>query len=148
MRLRYLIVVGVAAVTAYFTAGAAPSSPVADAAMKGDVAAVKALISQRADVNMPQADGATALQWAAYDNNLALADLLIAAGADVKKANREGATPMYLASIRGSAPMIERQLTSRTQHQVAGVGRFHAERSINGLERRGGRPKRCPDPAS
>ncbi len=120
MRLRYLIVVGVAAVTAYFTAGAAPSSPVADAAMKGDVAAVKALISQKADVNVPQADGATALQWAAYDNNLALADLLIAAGADVNKANREGATPMYLASIRGSAPMIERLLKAGSDPNGAG----------------------------
>jgi uncharacterized protein len=120
MRLRYLIVVGVAAMTAYFTAGAAPSSPVADAAMKGDIAAVKALISQHADVNVPQADGATALQWAAYDNNLALADLLIAAGADVKKANREGATPMYLASIRGSAPMIERLLKAGSDPNEAG----------------------------
>src|SRR5579862_1498379 len=120
MRLRYLIVVGVAAVTAYFTAGAAPSSPVADAAMKGDIAAVESLIQQKADVNMPQADGATALQWAAYDNNLALADLLIAAGADVNKANREGATPMYLASIRGSAPMIERLLKAGSDPNGAG----------------------------
>ena len=110
MRLRYFFVVGAAALAAYITATAAPSSPVADAAMKGDVAAVKALIQQKADVNLPQADGATALQWAAYSNNLALADALLAAGADVKKANREGATPMYLASIQGSAPMIERLL--------------------------------------
>src|SRR5271166_2133414 len=92
MRFRYLIAVGAAALAGYFTLGAAPSSPVADAAMKGDLAAVKSLIQQKADVNIPQADGATALQWAAYDNNVALADLLLAAGADVKKANREGAT--------------------------------------------------------
>jgi ankyrin repeat protein len=120
MRFRYLIVVGVAAVGVYFTAGAAPSSPVADAAMKGDLAAVKSLIQQKADVNIPQADGATAIQWAAYDNNLALADLLLAAGADVKKANREGATPMYLASIRGSAPMIERLLKAGSDPNGAG----------------------------
>ena len=120
MRFRYLIVVGAAALAAYFTAGAAPSSPVADAAMRGDVAAVKSLISQKADVNVPQADGGTALQWAAYDDNLALADVLIAAGADVKKANREGATPMYLASIRGSAPMLERLLKAGADPNEAG----------------------------
>jgi ankyrin repeat protein len=120
MRLRYLIAVGAAALTAYYTAGAAGSSPVADAAMKGDVAAVKALIQQKADVNAPQADGATALQWAAYDNNLPLADVLLAAGADVKKANREGATPMYLASIRGSAPMIEKLLKAGSDPNEAG----------------------------
>jgi len=120
MRFRYLIAVGAAALAVYFTAGAAPSSPVADAAMKGDLAAVKALISQRADVNVPQADGATALQWAAYDNNLALADLLLAAGADAKKANREGATPMYLASIRGSAPMLQRLLQAGSDPNQAG----------------------------
>ena len=51
-------------------------------------ARVRALIAQKADVNAAQADGATAMQWAAYRGDLELADLLIAAGADVKKANR------------------------------------------------------------
>jgi ankyrin repeat protein len=120
MRFRYLIAAGAAGLAMYITATAAPSSPVADAAMKGDVAAVKSLIQQKADVNAPQPDGATALQWAAYDNNLALADVLLAAGADVKKANREGATPMYLASIRGSAPMIERLLKAGSDPNQAG----------------------------
>ncbi len=95
----------------YFTAAAAlPQSPVADAAQNGDLAGVKKLIQEKADVNVQQADGATAIEWAAYRNDLALTDVLIAAGADVKKANREGATPMYLASIRGSALMLDRLL--------------------------------------
>jgi uncharacterized protein len=88
----------------------AASSPVADAAMKGDVAGVKSLIQQKADVNAPQADGATAIQWAAYRNNLVMADALIAAGANVKLANRDGATALRLASLNGNAPMIERLL--------------------------------------
>ncbi len=111
MRFRYLMGGGAAALALYFAAAAAiPPSPVADAAEKGDVAAVRKLIQEKADVNAPQADGATAMQWAAYRNEMALADVLISAGADVKKANREGATPMYLASIQGSAPMLERLL--------------------------------------
>ena len=99
------------AVLALATAGwGAVSSPVADAAMKGDGAAVRSLLAQKANVNAPQADGATAIQWAAYKNDLEMADLLIGAGASVKTANREGATPLSLASINGSAPMIERLL--------------------------------------
>lgn len=92
-----------------FAFGAA-SSPVADAAMKGDIAAVSALIQQKADVNAPQSDGATAIQWAAYRNDLPLAEVLIGAGANIKAANREGATPLYLASLEGSAAMIRRLL--------------------------------------
>ena len=94
----------------YLTVLNAANAPVADAAMKGDKAAVQTLIQQKADVNLPQADGATAIQWAAYRNDLDIADLLIAAGADVKKPNRDGATPLRLASINGSAPMIEKLL--------------------------------------
>src|SRR5262245_1941350 len=86
---------------------AAAGSPVADAAMKNDTKTVRSLIQQKADVNTPQADQATALQWAAYHNNLEVADALIAAGANVKAANRDGATALYLASMNGSAPMIE-----------------------------------------
>ncbi len=94
----------------YLTVLNAANSPVADAAMKGDKAAVQALIKQKADVNLPQADGATAIQWAAYRNDVDIADLLIAAGADVKKPNRDGATPLQLASINGNAPMIQKLL--------------------------------------
>jgi ankyrin repeat protein len=88
----------------------AVSSPVADAAMSGDHAALRSLLAKKADVNAPQADGATAIQWAAYKNDLEVADLLIRAGANVKAANRDGATALYLASIRGSAPMLDRLL--------------------------------------
>ena len=89
---------------------AVPTSPVANAAMKGDVATVKTLLAQKADVNAPQADGATAIQWAAYSNNLPLADLLVKSGANVKLANHDGATPLSLAAINGNAPMIEKIL--------------------------------------
>ena len=88
----------------------AANSPVADAAMKGDTAAVGLLLGQKADVNGPQADGATAIHWAVYKNDLEMADLLIRAGANVRAANLEGATALSLACINGSAPMVERLL--------------------------------------
>src|SRR5437870_44865 len=81
-------------------------SDVADAAMKGDKAAVRTLIQQKADVNAPQPDGATALHWAAYRGDKDLADMLIRAGANPKVANREGSTPLWLACINGDADMI------------------------------------------
>jgi ankyrin repeat protein len=92
------------------SAFAASTSPLADAAMNGDRAAVQSLVRQKADVNAVQPDGATAIQWAVYRDDLEMADVLIAAGANIKLANREGATPLYLASLHGSAPMIEKLL--------------------------------------
>jgi uncharacterized protein len=75
--------------------------------MNGDRVAVQSLVQQKADVNAAQADGATAIQWAVYRDDLEMAGVLLAAGANIKLANREGATPLYLAALHGSAPMIE-----------------------------------------
>ena len=89
--------------------GAAPS-PVADAAMKGDIASVRARFMTKPTSTLPKPTGATAMQWAAYRSDLALADVLIAAGANAKAANREGATPLYLAGLAGNGPMIAKLL--------------------------------------
>ena len=62
------------------------------------------------DVNAPQADGATALAWAAHWDNLATADLLIRAGADPSLANDLRVTPLALACTNGSLPIVEKLL--------------------------------------
>jgi uncharacterized protein len=87
-------------------------SPIADAAMKGDHKAVATLLAQRADVNAPQADGATALHWAVYRDDMPMIERLLASGARVTIANRHGATPLSLACINGSARTIERLLAA------------------------------------
>ena len=107
MRIRWEFF-GIVAALAGAAWGAA--SPVADAAARGDAAAVRLLLLQKADVNAPQADGATAIQWAAYRDDGEMADLLIAAGANVRAANREGATALSLAALNGSALLIEKLL--------------------------------------
>ena len=89
---------------------AADKSEMADAAMKGDKAALRRLLQQHADVNAPQIDGATALHWAVYRDDLEAAGLLIAAGAKVDAANREAFTPLAMASLYGNVAMIERLL--------------------------------------
>ena len=85
--------------------GAGPSE-VADAAMRGDSVAARKLIEQHADVNAPQADGATALHWAVFHSNKEMVDLLLRAGANATAANREGSTPLWLASVNGDAAII------------------------------------------
>src|SRR5262249_5610858 len=90
MRLKLALAACTGAIMLLPAMRAAVNSPVADAAMKGDRTTLTALLAQKADVNAQQADGATALQWAAYRNDLSLADELIAAGANVKLANRNG----------------------------------------------------------
>jgi ankyrin repeat protein len=92
--------------------GAAGRAEVADAVMGGDRAAVRKLLDQKADVNAPQADGATALHWAVFRSDQEMVDLLIRAGANPKAANREGATPLWLASTNGDAAIIGALLTA------------------------------------
>jgi ankyrin repeat protein len=92
------------------SAAVAGGSSVADAAMNGDPTVLRTLLQHKADVNADQPDGATAMQWAAYRNDIEMADMLIAAGADVNKANHDGATPLWLAAEHGSPAMIERLL--------------------------------------
>jgi ankyrin repeat protein len=95
------------AMASVLVAGAGKSE-IADAAQRGDRAAVQKLILQKVDVNAPQVDGATALHWAVYRQDLELADLLIRAGANVKAANRTAMTPLAMASLYGNAPLIDR----------------------------------------
>jgi ankyrin repeat protein len=75
--------------------------------MRGNNAEVRRLVQAGADANLPQADGATALHWAAYHGDVGLALLLLEAGADVAAANRNGSTPLWLAASRGDAAIIE-----------------------------------------
>ena len=81
-------------------------SEVADAAMRHNNAEVRRLVQGGADVNTRQADGATALHWAAYYGDASLALLLLEAGSDASAANREGSTPMWLAASQGDSSMI------------------------------------------
>jgi uncharacterized protein len=84
---------------------AGPNARLADAIEKRDFAAVRALIGD-SDVNAAQADGMTALHWAARHDALDTAKSLLAARADPKAQNRYGVTPLALACINGSAEMI------------------------------------------
>ena len=87
---------------------AAATAEVADAAKRGDRAAVQAALARKADVNLAQPDGTSALHWAVEHDDLELIDLLLRAGARVAVRTREGVTPLQLAAINGSARTIDR----------------------------------------
>ena len=97
---------------------ATSTSPVADAAMNKDRDALRTLLKQKADVNAPQADGATALDWVVRWDDMESVDLLLRAGANVQAANREGATPLFLASVNGNAAMIDKLLKAGADPNV------------------------------
>jgi ankyrin repeat protein len=96
--------------TASLTFFAATRSDVADAVMKGDKAALRSLLKQKADVNAVQVDGATALHWAVYRDDVEAVDLLVGGGAKVDVKNREGITPLHMASLYGNAKIMTRLL--------------------------------------
>jgi len=83
-------------------------SSVADAAGRGDKAAVRQLLKDGADVNGAQGDGMSALHWAAERGDVELADMLIFAGANIGAVTRIGQyTPLHLAAQAGNAAVAK-----------------------------------------
>ena len=117
MTYRFTTAVGLACATTVLLLGAAPTarmadSPVADAAMGGDVAAVRTLLQHGADVNAAEGDGMTALHWAAEHGDHELAKLLLEAGANPRAETRVGRhTPLHVAA-RGGHERVVRLLVN------------------------------------
>ena len=88
-------------------AGGAPATPIADAAMRGDLATVKSLVSAGKDVNAAQGDGMTALHWAAERGDVAMVDVLLKAKASVSATTRSaGYTPLHIAAKGGHGAVM------------------------------------------
>jgi ankyrin repeat protein len=120
-----------------------PDAPVADAAMRGDVDAVRALIKQGADVNAAQGDGMTALHWAAETGSIEIAQIVITAGASLSAVTRHGAfTPLHVAARAGRADVVKALLAAGADpnaktatgatalHQAAGAGNVAAVEAL------------------
>jgi ankyrin repeat protein len=107
-----LLLAAAVLVSTAIVSAAEVDATVVDAAERQDVEALQALIAEGADVNVAQADGATALQWAAHWDDLDTVDLLLKAGADANAANDLGVTALMLACENGSASVVERLLES------------------------------------
>jgi ankyrin repeat protein len=81
-----------------------------DAVKSGDRTAALALLQQKVNVNMPEADGTTALHWAVQKDDADLVDRLIKAGANVNAKNDYGSTPMSEAAINGDVAVLDKLL--------------------------------------
>jgi len=73
---------------------------------------VRALLSERVNVNATQGDGATALHWAVHVDDVSLVDMLIRAGAQADVADDTGATPLYLACTNRNAETVSKLLAA------------------------------------
>ncbi|WP_395095069.1 ankyrin repeat domain-containing protein [Armatimonas sp.] len=82
-------------------------TPLADAVERLDRPRIQALLQRGAQVNAAQADGMTALHWAAHHGDLATAKRLLSAHADVSAANRYGVKPLSLACTTGNTELVE-----------------------------------------
>ena len=85
--------------------GAEPT--IADAVERQDKVAFRKLLTAKANVNAAQADGMTALHWAAYLDDLQTVETLVGAGAKVTTQNRYGVTPLSLACTNGNAEIVK-----------------------------------------
>ena len=109
-RLGLLAAAGLAVAVAAASAQT-PDLRLIDAVKRQQVPAIAALLEAAAgpngvDVNAAQLDGATALHWAAYHDDLETARRLADAGADAGVANDLGVTPLALVCDNGNPGMV------------------------------------------
>jgi ankyrin repeat protein len=101
---------------------AAADTRLVDAAERGSLADVRALVKQGADINAARADGLTALNAAVYADRLDIVEALVAAGANAGAADRYGVTPLYLAAVNGNADIMRRLIDAGADPNATDAG--------------------------
>jgi uncharacterized protein len=98
----------IAAVGALGVAGVAYADPgLADLVQAGNDAAALKLIDSGANVNTPQGDGTTPLDWATYRLNVRLVKVLLKHGADPNAMNRFGSSPLAEAVKAANIELVK-----------------------------------------
>ena len=85
----------------------AQTTPLHEAAMSGDAAAIRTLLAGGADVNMRAKDGVTPLHAAAASGHFFTIEALLADGADVNAQDDDGSTPLHQAVMFGEMASIQ-----------------------------------------
>jgi ankyrin repeat protein len=93
-------------------------SPLADAAMNRDTAAVRALLAGGADANAPGAYGTPALHWVVRVEDRATAGLLLDAGADPNFKTVQGVAPLHLAIANRDLGLVDLLLAAGADAQL------------------------------
>ena len=94
-------------------------SRLVDAARQQDQKTVRALVAQKANVNVRSDDGSTALLWAAHWNDAETAGLLLSAGADANAANDFQMTPLVEACTNVNSALVRLLLKSGANPNTA-----------------------------
>ena len=97
-------------------------SPLAKAAIRGDLAAIKAMLEAGAEINTRDALGRTPLHMAAFYGRPKTTELLIASGADINARDRIGMAPLHAAVLSGGRQEVELLLDSCHALMNVGVG--------------------------
>ena len=116
---RALLAAGTVALLAAAAPAASDDPPLAAAAERREWRSMHTLLAAGVNVNAAQADGATALHWAAHWDAPAVVEALLRAGADVDAANDHGVTPLFLAAENGSRPVAEHLLAAGADASAA-----------------------------
>jgi hypothetical protein len=113
MRNRHVVLASmILAASAALAQGAGVDARLLDAVKGGNREAVRTMLKQGARelVNVPEADGTTALHWAVRRHDGALVEMLLGAGANAAAASRYGVTPLSMAATGGDAAIVDRLL--------------------------------------
>ena len=84
-----------------------PAKDLIEAIRKGQPAVVHAFLAKGSDPNSRDANGGTALHWAASRGNAEIARLLLDAGADRGATDAAGNTPLQIAESKGKGKLAE-----------------------------------------
>ena len=104
-----------------------PISNLARAARSGDLAAIRALIANRADPNAPSGvNGWTPVMHAIHKNQAGAAYALIKAGADVNATSPNGETALMMAAGYGQTGVVRGLLKRGANPRLRSEGRWTA----------------------
>jgi ankyrin repeat protein len=82
-------------------------TPLILAVLRENVADIRKLLHDGADVNKAVGDGETPLYTAALGGNLGVIQCLVDQGADANKALDDGRTPLYIAAEKGHVAVVQ-----------------------------------------
>jgi len=90
-----------------------------DAATKGDLGKVKALLANNPELINGKDRGSTPLFWAACMGHKEIVELLLVNKADVNsRADEDGSTPMHAAASQGRKDMVQLLLTNKAEVDI------------------------------
>jgi len=120
--MKTLIVVALAAAPLFAADVPISNAQIAGAIKSGQrTAAVEMIAKKSADVNAVEADGSTALLWAANLNDTDLAARLLKAGANPKVRNQLGSTPLGEAALNSNTELMKALLDAGADPNAAGA---------------------------